>query len=116
MTLIAITLSEKPPILTADILITSIDGKKAVKLPNRPSALSNEEVRNLVYKPDQLLQKLYVIHPNICMCAAGRVSDIKMILQDFRNFCKWKSNYGERWLDIEEIRSFFSSYDQEILI
>jgi hypothetical protein len=49
------------------------------------------------------------------MCAAGSVYELKLILEDFRNFCRWKSNEGERWLTSEEVREFFSNYDQDVL-
>ena len=115
MTLIAMALTKKPPIMTADILITSEDGIADVKLPNRPSPLSDEEVRGLDYKPETFLQKLYVIQPNICMCVAGGVYEIKLILEDFRNFCRWKSNDGKRLLTFQEVQDFFSGYDQDTL-
>lgn len=115
MTLIAITLSNRPPIITADILITSTHGEPELKLPNRPTPLKQEEVHHLNFKPSELLQKLYVIQPNICMCVAGRVYEIKLILEDFRNFCRLKSNEGKRWLTFEELKDFFTSYDQDTL-
>ncbi|MBK8952735.1 MAG: hypothetical protein IPM85_11055 [Chitinophagaceae bacterium] len=98
MTLIAMAISEKPPIMTADILTTTINGEADMQLPNRPIPLTKEEVQHLSYKPYRLRQKLYVIQPNICICAAGDIYSLKLILEDFRNFCKWKSNDGNQWL------------------
>jgi len=115
MTLIAIAISEKPPIMTADILITSINGEVDMRLPNRPIPLSNKEVQHLSNKPHKLIQKLYVIQPNICMCAAGSVYELKLILEDFRNFCRWKSNEDKQWLTSEVVQEFFSNYDQDVL-
>lgn len=107
--------SEMPPILTADILTTSIDGEVDMRLPNRPIPLTKKEVQHLSYKPYKLVQKLYVIQPNICLCGAGNVYDLKLILEDFRIFCKWKSNEGKQWLTSEIVQDFFSNYDQDIL-
>lgn len=115
MTLIAMAIREKSPIMTADILTTSINGEVDMRLPNRPIPLSNEEVQHLSYKPYKLRQKLYVIQPNICMCAAGGVYELKLILEDFRNFCRWKSNEGKQWLTSEVAQEFFSNYDQDVL-
>jgi hypothetical protein len=115
MTLIAMAISGMPPTMTADVLITSFDGELGVRLPNRPMPLAVEEVQHLTYKPDKLLQKLYVIQSNVCMCVAGRVYELKLILDDFRNFCSWKSNEGKSQVNFEEIRDFFSSYDEDIL-
>jgi len=115
MTLIAMSISEKPPILTADILITSINGEVDMGLPNRPIPLTTEEVKHLSYRPDSLMQKLYVIQPNICLCVAGNVYDLKLILEDFRNFCRWKSDDGKQWLTSEVVQEFFSNYDQNAL-
>lgn len=115
MTLIAIALSEMPPILTADILTTSINGEVDMSLPNRPIPLTEKEIKNLSYKPEGLVQKLYVIQPNICLCGAGNVYDLKLILEDFRNFCKWNSNEGKQWLTREIVQDFFLNYDQDIL-
>jgi hypothetical protein len=58
MTLIAMALSGRPPIMTADILITSIEGEADMRLPNRPIPLSKEDVQYLSYKPNKLQQKL----------------------------------------------------------
>ncbi|MBK6937450.1 MAG: hypothetical protein IPH18_11625 [Chitinophagaceae bacterium] len=58
---------------------------------------------------------MYVIQPNICICAAGDIYSLKLILEDFRNFCKWKSNDGNQWLTSEVVQEFFSSYDQDVL-
>lgn len=115
MTLIAIAISKKPPIITADILTTSTIGSTGMQLPNRPTPLSKEELQHLSFKPYKLMQKLYVIQPNICMCAAGNVFELKLILEDFRNFCRWKSNDGEQWLTFEIVQDFFTSYDQDVL-
>ncbi len=115
MTLIAMALSNRPPILTADILITSADGMADMKLPNRPAPLSEAEVKHLSAKPHRLLQKLYVIQPNICMCVAGRVYEIKMILEDFRNFCRWKTEDGKGWLSLTQIQDFFATYSEDVL-
>lgn len=115
MTLIAMTISDMPPIITADILTTSINGEVDMRLPNRPIPLTENEVKHLTYKPYGLVQKLYIIQPNICFCGAGNVYDLKLILEDFRNFCKWKSNEDKHWLTLEILEEFFSNYDQEII-
>lgn len=115
MTLIAISVSKMPPILTADILTTSINGEVDMPLPNRPIPLTVKEIKHLFYKPEGLVQKLYVIQPNICLCGAGNVYDLKLILEDFRNFCKWNSNEGKKWLTREIVQDFFSNYDQDTL-
>ena len=115
MTLIAMAISEMPPILTADILTTSTNGEVDLQLPNRPIPLTKKEVQHLPYKPYSLVQKLYVIQPNICLCGAGNVYNLKLILEDFRNLCKWKSNDGKEWLTSEVVQEFFSNYDQDIL-
>lgn len=115
MTLIAMAITDKPPILTADILVTSEDGEANVKLPNRPAPLSDEEVRHLRNKPLRFLQKIHVIQPNICICMAGGVYYMRVILEDFRNFCRWRSNDGNRVLTFQEVREFFSGYDQDVL-
>lgn len=116
MTLIAMTImKDRPPILVGDILITSTEGKIDMKLPHRPKSLSAEEIKHLSFKPDRLLQKLYVIQPNICICTAGSVYHLKLILQDFKSFCRLKTNNGERWLNPDEVQEYFSNYDQDIL-
>jgi hypothetical protein len=115
MTLIAMAIREGPPIMTADILTTTIKGEANMLLPHRPIPLTKEEVQHLSYKPYRLRQKLYVIQPNICICAAGDIYNLKLILEDFRNFCRWKSIDGNQWLNFETVREFFSSYDQNIL-
>lgn len=107
--------SEMPPILTADILTTSINGEVDMRLPNRPIPLTEKEIQHLSYKPYRLVQKLYIIQPNICLCGAGNVYDLKLILEDFRNFCKWTSNEDKQWLTFEVVQEFFSKYDQDIL-
>ncbi len=115
MTLIAMAISEKPPIMTADILTTTINGEADMQLPNRPIPLTKNEVQHLSYKPYRLRQKLYVIQPNICICVAGDIYSLKLILEDFRNFCRWKSNDGNEWLTSEAIREFFSNYDEDVI-
>ncbi|PZR30066.1 MAG: hypothetical protein DI535_00775 [Citrobacter freundii] len=115
MTLIATSINQGHPFLTADILITEDNGKPDLQLPNRLEGIPREQFEQLSSQPTSFLQKLYIMEPNVCVCLAGNILTLKAFLQDLRIFCRIKSNDGRIAIKVLDLKNFFEGYDDAVL-
>ena len=109
MTLIASTLNHKMPILLSDLLWSSKEVPKEIRLPTNSFDLTPYLNTESEEKPVKLGQKMYFINNNVCIIFAGLSNEILVFLKVIKDTFK---DYKQ--ITIKDIHSFLKSYKNEI--
>lgn len=91
MTMIAFTLNYNVPFVVGDILFTSENTSEDIQLPTQANDLKERLVDNKAL-PVALLQKIYIMKPNLCVALAGNALAMQSFLEELRMRCKY---YGD---------------------
>lgn len=110
MTLIAGTLNFSYPIVLGDLLATSPTKKANFKLPTFLSGVEQYLPDNIDFYPARLVQKTYIIKPNLVVAIAGSFVENKEFIKSIKSFYE-TINCTE-----ENINEFISQYDQSKFI
>ncbi len=91
MTMIAFTLNYNIPFVVGDILFTSENSTEDIQLPTQASDLRERLAEGKAF-PVALLQKIYIMKPNLCVALAGKGTAMQSFLEELRIRCKY---YGD---------------------
>jgi hypothetical protein len=106
MTMIAITLNHNIPFVVGDLLFTATGNDEPIELPTQAHDL-NERLIGSSMVPVDLIQKLYIIKPNLCIALAC-VSDA---MQEFLEEVRMRSKYYGDWeIDDKVLHKFFNDF------
>lgn len=106
MTMIAATKNYNFPIIIGDLLISKKNGEKRFISPTSPFELNDHFDRNLLYKPDELFQKIYIVKENVAVALAGSLFEMVDFLSRLKQFCRCNEK-----ITIDKIGEFISNYD-----
>lgn len=107
MTLVALTVNNGFPILIGDVYVSETSDRvtdEKVVLPTYMEGLSFNDIR---YKPFAMMQKIYIINPNLCVGLAGRLDQVTSFLRAIKIYFK------DCLPSVQEIGDFIKYYDKE---
>ena len=104
MTVINRNLNHTVPSIGSDLLITVV-ATDQVFVPPAFESLPAEFITRLPYKPVGLAQKIYVLADTVCIALAGRVMEMKQLVDDLSMFCRITPR-----LTGESIRTYLRDY------
>lgn len=105
MTLISITSNFGQPIIVGDILTSSEDNSRKVEIPIFLEDVKDKLPVGQKWLPYGLVQKIYIINEQIAVALAGSTYEMKFLLEELRNYFKYKeATFGN-------LSEFFNEYD-----
>ena len=108
MSMIASTFSLQSPFLIGDLLFSSGKGKEDFLFPTHGESMHTDSSDPNELKPDELLQKLYVLKENICIALAGWENEMRDLLVEL----KITLSYYER-ITRDIMHQVLQNYDME---
>jgi hypothetical protein len=105
MTVISRSLNYFAPVISSDLLLSTREQLPPFVPPTLESSQTHF-LEGLVDRPIGLAQKIYVLTDTICIALAGRVIEMRDILEDLGRYCRITPG-----LDAEGLRTFLRGYD-----
>lgn len=106
MTMIAFTLNYNVPFVVGDLLFTSEKTKDGITLPTQAYDLA-ERLSDSEAVPVELLQKIYILKPNLCLALAGDSSKMQDFLEELKIRCKY---YGDWEMTKDIVMQFLNDF------
>lgn len=106
MTMIAFTLNYNVPFVVGDLLFTSKKTKDGITLPTQAYDLK-ERLSDSETVPVDLMQKIYIMKPNLCLALAGDSSKMQDFLEELKMRCKY---YGDWDISKDIILQFLNDF------
>ncbi len=108
MTLIACTVKNEIPFMISDLLFSNMIGRENMQVPTNNFSINKFYPENLVYKPMDLMQKIYILKKNLCLVLGGFKNEMTDLLIEFR---KYTNEIEEANISEDEVVTFLKSYD-----
>jgi hypothetical protein len=107
MTLITQTIHHGAPFIIGEIVFSSRKGNSKISYPTSIGPI-DDYTHELLYKPYEYWQKIYIITNNLCIGLVGDAWEMQQFLEEIRQQCRFFDS-----MNFENLMPILDQYDME---